>query len=91
MHSWSFHDLRQKICYKAALQGVVVQLVDPAYSSQTCAVCGHCEKGNRCTQSQFRCRSCGHADNADRNAARVLSPWAVINQPYDSTPVVASG
>lgn len=91
MHSWSFYDLTQKILYKAALSGVPVQILNPAYSSQTCAECGHCEKGNRSSQSQFRCRSCGYADHADSNAARVLSGWAVINQPYDSTPVVASG
>ena len=91
VHGWSFHDLQRKILYKAALQGVPVRVVHPAYSSQTCAECGHCEKQNRPSQSQFRCRSCGHADNADSNAARVISGWAVINQPYDSTPMVALG
>ena len=77
LHGWSFSDLAQKIGYKAELAGVPVRTLDPAYSSQTCAACDHCEKGNRLSQSHFRCRACGHADNADSNAARVLSGWAV--------------
>lgn len=77
LHGWSFSDLAQKIGYKAELAGVAVRTLDPAYSSQTCAACDHCEKGNRLSQSHFRCRACGHADNADSNAARVLSGWAV--------------
>ncbi len=51
--------------YKA---GLVVK-VDPAYTSQTCAVCGHVSKENRRTQPKFQCRACGHTANADHNAA----------------------
>ena len=43
--------------------------VDPAYTSQTCAECGHVAPENRRTQSEFRCVSCRHAANADTNAA----------------------
>ncbi|MYA04481.1 MAG: IS200/IS605 family element transposase accessory protein TnpB [Caldilineaceae bacterium SB0664_bin_22] len=44
--------------------------VPPAYTSQTCAACGHVGKENRKTQAHFRCTACGHTANADRNAAQ---------------------
>ena len=46
-----------------------VRKVNPAYTSQTCYQCGHVAKGNRQTQSEFKCLSCGHSDDADVNAA----------------------
>ena len=46
-----------------------VQKVNPAYTSQTCHQCGHVAKGNRKTQSEFKCLSCGHTDDADVNAS----------------------
>ncbi|QEC71871.1 IS200/IS605 family element transposase accessory protein TnpB [Arachidicoccus ginsenosidivorans] len=66
---WAFHQLRQFIIYKAKLAGVPVFLVPPAYTSQRCHRCGHIEKANRKTQSEFVCCSCGHGDHADKNAA----------------------
>lgn len=47
-----------------------VVLVDPKYTSQTCSNCGHCEKGNRVSQSNFQCKICGHSENADFNASK---------------------
>lgn len=43
--------------------------VDPAYTSQRCAKCGHIERSNRESQAVFRCAQCSHTDNADVNAA----------------------
>jgi IS605 OrfB family transposase len=81
LHSWSFFQLRAFIAYKAALAGVRVVYVNPAYTSQTCSACGHCEKANRTSQSRFLCRSCGFSVHADVNAAvniRVRGRAAVI-------------
>ena len=69
LHSWGFWQLRQMIAYKAALAGVLVELVDPHNTSRMCSKCGHCEKGNRGNQSEFRCRLCGREAHADINAA----------------------
>ena len=44
--------------------GYVVK-VNPAYTSQTCPSCGHCEKENRPTQAEFECRQCGYTNNSD--------------------------
>ena len=44
--------------------------VNPAYTSRTCSACGAVEPGSRRSQAEFRCVACGHAQNADINAAR---------------------
>ncbi|WP_330279531.1 transposase [Streptomyces sp. NBC_00569] len=68
--SWSFAQLGQFIAYKARRAGVPVVYVDPAYTSRTCAECGHTDKANRVSQAWFACRSCGFVDHADRNGSR---------------------
>ncbi|MHA5051704.1 RNA-guided endonuclease InsQ/TnpB family protein [Streptomyces sp. SD15] len=68
--SWSFHQLGQFIAYKARKAGVPVVYVNPAYTSRTCAECGHIDKANRVSQALFACRSCGFVDHADRNSSR---------------------
>jgi putative transposase len=49
--------------------GWTVVEVNPANTSRTCAVCGHCHAGNRRTQAAFACVACGHTVHADVNAA----------------------
>ena len=71
--NWSFDQLAQFIHYKAQLYGVPYVEVDPRYTSQRCAACGHTEKANRCSQSEFLCRACGHSAHADVNAAINIS------------------
>lgn len=70
LHSWAFHQLGEFIAYKARRAGVPVVYVDPAYTSRTCAECGHIDKANRISQARFACRSCGFVDHADRNGSR---------------------
>jgi IS605 OrfB family transposase len=69
LHSWAFSQLRLFLEYKARLEGVALVGVDPRNTSRACSRCGHCEKQNRPSQSEFRCRSCGHEAHADINAA----------------------
>ncbi|MEV6841695.1 transposase, partial [Streptomyces sp. NPDC051133] len=47
--------------------------VDPAYTSQTCAECGHVDKRNRVGQGLFICPRCGVVAHADRNASRNIA------------------
>ena len=62
-------EFRRQLGYKLAWNGGAMLLVDPRNTSRTCAQCGHVSIENRQTQSAFRCVACGHAANADTNAA----------------------
>lgn len=62
--------LAQRSEQKASASGAAVIYVDPRFTSQQCRMCGHTAAGNRDSQAVFRCKSCGHADHADTNAAR---------------------
>lgn len=47
-----------------------VSITPASYTSQTCNVCGYIDKNNRPNQHTFKCKNCGHTDNADFNAAK---------------------
>ena len=82
--NWSFAQLRQFIDYKARLAGIPVILVDPKYTSQQCAVCGHIDQANRRHQAEFLCVACGHAAHADVNAAINIAHRAAVIPPIVS-------
>jgi putative transposase len=84
LHSWSFHDLRQKVAYKAKLVGVPVTLVDPRNTSRACPFCGCVDKRNRRTQASFSCVVCGFSGFADHVAAINIGRRAAVNRPYVS-------
>ena len=65
----AFAEFRRQLEYKARWYGSTVVAISPAYTSQRCSRCGHTEAGNRPSQAVFHCLSCGHAANADHNAA----------------------
>ncbi|MGR3934839.1 RNA-guided endonuclease InsQ/TnpB family protein [Streptomyces sp. BRA346] len=85
--SWSFHQLGAFIAYKARRAGVPVVHVDPAYTSRTCAECGHIDKANRVSQAWFACRNCGFVDHADRNGSRNIRAraWELWRRGAEST------
>jgi putative transposase len=58
LSSWAFAQLGSFIGYKARRAGVPVVYVDPAWTSRTCADCGHTGRRNRVSQARFICRSC---------------------------------
>ena len=78
---WAFAQLRTFIQYKARIAEVPVVLVDPAYTSQQCSVCGYTDKKNRKIRNSFSCLSCNHAEPADINAAKNIARRAAVNQP----------
>jgi putative transposase len=82
LHAWSFDQFRSFLEYKAEAKGCRVVVIDPRYTSQRCSACGHIERANRKSQSEFRCQKCGHRQNADLNGAKNvrdkhLVGWAI--------------
>jgi putative transposase len=89
LHSWASAQLGHYTAYKAALAGIPVVHVDPAYTSQMCSGCGHISRKNRPGQATFCCTSCGFAEHADVNAARNIATrgaadWAVSHAADDA-------
>ena len=61
------------LAYKARKAGIRFISVWPARSSQTCSNCGIVDPKSRRTQNHFACTTCGHEENADVNASRVIA------------------
>jgi len=80
-HNWSFYQLRQFIDYKAAISGVPVVYINPAYTSQECPICHHISHANRPTRDEFCCTSCGFSGPADNVAARNIAARVAVNLP----------
>ncbi len=60
--TWPFYQLSAFIAYKAERLGIHVEMVDPAYSSQTCPACFH---RNKARDRRYVCAECnwlGHRD-----------------------------
>jgi putative transposase len=80
----SFGRLHRLIVEKAEEAARTVVLVDPKFSSQTCAQCGHVAKESR-RRRRFRCVGCGYANHADVNAALVIrgrAQLALLREPH---------
>lgn len=75
---WSFYQLETFIKYKAALLGIPIYFVNPAYTSQVCSRCGSINKPNG---KNYKC-SCSHFDHRDSNAAFNISAngWFLYEQ-----------
>ena len=66
---WAFNALQQQVEYKAKKADIVVETVNPQYTSQQCSRCGCTVEGNR-DGHQFDCPDCSYMANADYNAAK---------------------
>src|SRR3990167_274347 len=74
-----FGEFKRQLEYKINWQGGILIKVNPQYTSQKCHVCGHIDKENRKSQSNFACIACHHKENADINAAKnILSSGHVV-------------
>jgi putative transposase len=73
----SFGMIDRFCAYKAEAKGKAFFKISASYTSQECVDCGHTHPNNRLSQALFLCESCGHADNADKNAALVIKKRAI--------------
>ena len=72
MQSWNYRELFDVMDRKLSEQGVLVNLLNPTYTSQRCSSCGWVHKGNR-SGKLFKCDKCFFECDADLNAAINLS------------------
>jgi putative transposase len=82
----AWHKLEEFTIYKASRLDKVVFKVDPKYSSQECACCGHIQPQNR-KGDKFKClnTSCNNEDHADNNAGKTLKKRAIKLLLYSGT------
>ena len=78
MSLWSFFQLQEFVRYKAATKGIKFERINPAYTSQTCSLCG--KRGAR-DRETFVCTTCDVSLDADVNAARNIAGGAAVNRP----------
>ena len=79
--SWSFSQLREFVTYKAAIAGVPLVFIYPAYTSQECPICHHISRSNRPTRDEFSCVCCGFFGLADTVAAKNIAARVAVNLP----------
>jgi IS605 OrfB family transposase len=72
LDSFVYHDFFGSLKSTAERRGVLVEEVNPAYTSQRCSCCGWTRKRNR-KGRRFECDACGHAADADLNASLNIS------------------
>ena len=84
-NNWAFYQLRLFTGYKAAIAGVTLLFVPPAYTSQTCSRCHHIHpvKGKSYRNGKsFKCGNCSLNIDADLNAAKnICALGCSVNAP----------
>lgn len=77
-NNWAFYQLRLFVGYKAAITGVPIVFVPPAYTSKTCSRCHHVhsetdKKKSYRNGKKFKCGHCRFEHDADINAAKNIT------------------
>lgn len=75
LHTWSFYRLSQLIEYKANLEGIKVEYVNPAYTSQ---ICPKCSDKNKAQDRKYKCK-CGFEKHRDLVGAMNIRYAPVID------------
>ena len=72
MKRWAYPSILDKLKERCLSAGVQFNKSHPAFTSQRCSSCGWVQRTNR-KDSTFKCKSCGHTQDADLNAALNIS------------------
>jgi putative transposase len=90
LHDVAFHELKEIIRYQMEKYGKKFTLVDPAFSSKTCARCGYIKKDLTLADRVFVCPKCGWAADRDYNASLNIlrrSGWEPPLEPVELRPL----
>ena len=88
LHRWAFRQLQDFVAYKAQGAGLSVVYINPAYTSQTCSVCG--EIGKRVKHRFCSCGNRAHSDVcASRNIAGFAEPIGTARGGTGTRPIFA--
>ncbi|AWS00384.1 RNA-guided endonuclease InsQ/TnpB family protein [Metallosphaera hakonensis] len=69
LHDVAFHELKMILKYQMEKHGKSIALVDPAYTSKTCAKCGYVKEDLTLLDRVFSCPRCGWITDRDYNAS----------------------
>lgn len=69
LHDVAFYELRSIMEYQLGKYGKELRLVDPAFTSMTCAKCGYVKKDLTLADRIFVCPKCGWTADRDYNAS----------------------
>ena len=85
INNWAFYQLRLFTGYKAAIAGIPVMFVPPAYTSQMCSRCHHVHPDRKKSYrngKRFKCGHCSLEHDADLNAAKNIAAMGIsVNNP----------
>lgn len=81
IHNWSFYRLANYIEYKARLEGIIVEYVNPAFTSQTCP---SCKTRNKAQGRKYEC-ACGYKRHRDLVGAINISTSEKIEEKKKSS------
>ncbi len=84
----AWYSLRQKTKHQATKLGNWVMEVNPRGSSQECHKCHFVSPNNR-DKEKFVCENCGHYDDADLNAGKILAQRGKVHLGIDTLRVVS--
>lgn len=67
---WAYHDLEEKIKYKAEMAHIKIRYVNSVFNKQMCSKCGYIDKNNVSENNKlFICQECGFKGDIDYNAS----------------------
>jgi putative transposase len=90
LHDVAFHELRSIMEYQLNKYGRKLILVNPAFTSKTCARCGYVKKDLTLADRVFVCPRCGWTVDRDYNAALNLlrdAGWEPPLEPVELRPL----
>ncbi|BBD73411.1 transposase [Sulfodiicoccus acidiphilus] len=90
LHDVAFHELKRTLEYQLGKYGKRATLVNPAYTSKTCATCGYVKKDLTLYDRVFVCPECGWVADRDYNASLNIlrnAGWESPSVPVELRPL----